>query len=72
MSFMHTMKDKTRLGNTGNVLHAYDERQITAEIQEMSFMSIMKDKTRLGNTGNVLHEYDESQNTARKYRKCPS
>jgi hypothetical protein len=52
------MKDKTRLGNTGNVLHEYE--------------SMMKDKTRLGNTGNVLHAYDERQNTARKYRKCPS
>jgi hypothetical protein len=27
MSFMSTMKDKTRLGNKGNVLHEYDEGQ---------------------------------------------
>jgi hypothetical protein len=27
MSFMSRMKDKTRPGNTGNVLHEYDERQ---------------------------------------------
>jgi hypothetical protein len=25
--FVSTMKDRTRLGNTGNVLHEYDERQ---------------------------------------------
>jgi hypothetical protein len=27
MSFMCAMKDKTMLGNIGNVLHEYDERQ---------------------------------------------
>jgi hypothetical protein len=27
MSFMSTMKDKIKLGNTGNVLHEYDEGQ---------------------------------------------
>jgi hypothetical protein len=27
MSLMSMMKDKTMLGNTGNVLHEYDERQ---------------------------------------------
>jgi hypothetical protein len=27
MSFMSTMKDKTMLGNTGNVLHEYNEGQ---------------------------------------------
>jgi hypothetical protein len=26
-SFMSTIKDKARLGNTGNVFHEYDERQ---------------------------------------------
>jgi hypothetical protein len=27
MSFMSTMKDKTTLGNKGNVFHEYDEGQ---------------------------------------------
>jgi hypothetical protein len=30
MSFMRLMKDKTGLGNTGNVLHAFDEGLIKA------------------------------------------
>jgi hypothetical protein len=52
---MNRMKDKTRLGNTGNVLHEYDEGQNQARKYGKCLSGTMKDKIRLGNTGNVLH-----------------